>query len=301
MNPPIVVIHRGDSHYLPDTIAQARASNPGRRIILIGDRSNNNYLGVEHHCYSDYFSEAEDFAKIYKREHFDTYQYRWILFCHQKYFILREFCRRNQIKKLLFIDSDVMIYDDIDKYFEYYSQFQLTLHEFPKSIHANACISFINDTSILDLHCKTYEVLYREPLIQLREKFGVNLFHEMIGHHILLNTYPDRVYNLYAYRKEDHVFPASSFWDHRFTSEGKLVSITWRDDTPYISEIGSSDLVKAPILHFQGDKTLMKKNIRIRNPLVFVEWKINRCLRIVLKYPMRLLNKVTSKEIYPAI
>jgi hypothetical protein len=63
--PPIILIHRGDSFYLAHTIAQARSSNPDGRLILLGDRSNSFYLGVEHHRYEDYFEEAREFAKLF--------------------------------------------------------------------------------------------------------------------------------------------------------------------------------------------------------------------------------------------
>lgn len=66
--PPIILIHRGDSFYLAHTIAQARSSNPDSRLILLGDRSNSFYLGVEHHRYVDYFDEAREFAKLFTYE-----------------------------------------------------------------------------------------------------------------------------------------------------------------------------------------------------------------------------------------
>jgi hypothetical protein len=111
--PPIILIHRGDSFYLAHTIAQARSSNPESRPILLGDRSNSFYLGVERHRYEDYFEQAQKIAKLFTYEYFPTYQYPWILFCHQKYLALRDFVLAQGIEKFLLIDSDVLLYEPI--------------------------------------------------------------------------------------------------------------------------------------------------------------------------------------------
>ena len=38
--PPIIFIHYGPAHYLWWTLAVARRSNPGKRIVLLGDATN---------------------------------------------------------------------------------------------------------------------------------------------------------------------------------------------------------------------------------------------------------------------
>jgi len=109
MGIPIILIHRGDSHYLAHSLAQAKSSNPDSRIILLGDRSNSFYKGVEHHRYEKYFDTAKNLSDIYTYEYHPTYQYGWNLFMHQKYPVLNDFCKAHKIKQFVLIDSDVMV------------------------------------------------------------------------------------------------------------------------------------------------------------------------------------------------
>lgn len=174
--PPIIIIHRGDSPYLAYTIAQAKASNPESRVILLGDRSNAFYLGVEHYNYQDYFAGAEDFGRLFQHEHFPSYQYSWILFCHQKYFVLRDLCKKEQIQRLLLIDSDVMVYEEIGRYFDYYSKSSMTLSNSGAGLCAQAAFSIINKSEILDEVCKTYVEMFSKPIQNLKKEIPREYF-----------------------------------------------------------------------------------------------------------------------------
>ena len=125
METNIVFIHFGNPDYLKYSLKQAKASNPDATIHLIGDHTNNVYKSVKHHNIEDYFQSASEFEKIY--QHRCRSGIRQILFAFQRWFILNEFVISNGINKCLIIDSDVMIYCDVEKEFERLKQYDFTL------------------------------------------------------------------------------------------------------------------------------------------------------------------------------
>jgi hypothetical protein len=190
---PIILIHKGDSPYLAYAIAQAKSSNPESRVILLGDGSNSYYLGVEHHYYERYFSEASTFKDLYKYEFFPNYQYPWMLFCHQKYFALRDFCRIHGIKKYVLIDSDVMIYEDITPYFKLNENASITVfHPDSKLIHAGTWFAIIQDDSIIDELCKINKILYSDSGRGTRAQLNCKFYWDMTGPFLLMKKNPEK-------------------------------------------------------------------------------------------------------------
>ena len=302
MAPPIIIIHRGDSPYLAYTIAQAKDSNPESRVILLGDRSNAFYLGVEHYAYTDYFADAEDFSKWYRHEHFPNYQYPWILFCHQKYFVLRDFCKRHQLKSILLIDTDVLIYEDIRSYFNYYSESFMTLSSSGSEICAQASFAIINNSVILDKLCHLYRKMYTKPIESLREEYGTKEFTEMVGLGVLMRKDPQEIINTYHKNANAFIFNHSMVADNRFDFSGKLLKLDWENNIPYLKEISSQSLIKTPFLHFHGKgKYVMGKHLKLKRKIIILQMCFNRALSASLKYPRRFVNKVMRRDIFPGI
>jgi hypothetical protein len=300
--PPIIIIHRGDSPYLAYTIAQAKESNPESRVILLGDRSNSFYLGVEHHFYQDYFSEAEQFSKLFRYEHFPNYQYSWILFCHQKYFFLRDFCKKNNIIKLLLIDSDVLVYENISFYFRYYSNTRMTLNSHGNGPVAQAGCSVINDASVLDELCSIYISMYMKEIDKLKKEYvGMDLFTEMVGLYALMRKNPEKIINTYNKSNEMFVFNNSMTHDERYVYKGKMLKIIWKNKIPHLLS-KDEDVVKTPLLHFHGKgKYKMRKYTKISNKKIFLAMMINRIFSSLAKYPMRISNRFITQNLFPKI
>lgn len=112
----IVFIHKSDSWYLSYALNQVVLSNPTANIYLIGDDSNNKYKNVNYLMISDFSKKATEFAKIYK--HFSTTDYHHELFCIQRWFILLEFMERYELENAMLLDTDVLIFQDINTYLE---------------------------------------------------------------------------------------------------------------------------------------------------------------------------------------
>jgi hypothetical protein len=298
--PPIILIHRGDSFYLAHTIAQARSSNPESRLILLGDRSNSFYLGVEHHPYEDYFDEASEFAKLFTYEYFPTYQYPWILFCHQKYFALRDFVRTQGIDKFLLIDSDVMIYEPIGPYFDYYRDYRMTLSaaSFPS---AQAAFAVVNDSTVVRDLCRIYHELFRCSLDHLNKRFGTNCFTEMLGLGLLMHDPANRVRNTYE-DKETFFIHHNLLDDSRFEKNGECSQIFWQENTPMFRERSTGRLLRTPVIHFHGyAKKQMGKNLRLKSSQEYLLQTINRGVSAAAKYPMRWTNKISGHAVFPGI
>jgi hypothetical protein len=300
MPPPIILTHRGDSFYLAHTIAQARSSNPESRLILLGDRSNSFYLGVEHYQYEDYFEGAWEFAKLFTYEYFPNYQYPWILFCHQKYFALRDFVHAQGIERFLLIDSDAMIYEPVGFYFEFYRDYRMTLSaaSFPS---AQAAFAVVNDPTIIGDLCRVYNELFSISPETLRNRFGTDCFTEMLGLGLLMSDPGNRVKNTY----EDHdnfIINHNLLGDPRFKKDGEYSRIFWQQSTPMFCECSTGRYIKTPVIHFHGHaKKKIRRHLRLKSPLLYLEHAVNRSISAAVKYPMRWTNKITRRVIFPGI
>jgi hypothetical protein len=270
MGQPIILIHRGDSPYLAHAISQAQSSNPGRRIILLGDSSNSYYLGVEHHDYRHYFHKAQNFGKHFTQDFFPGYQYPWILFCHQKYFVLLEFCSRHEISRFVLIDSDVMLYEDVGPFFERYKNYRMTVSCPDERLKwAAAFFSVINDLSIIGTLCGIFEYLFSPSGKTLRETLGVHPFYEMVGLFLLMKEHPDLVKNTYDEETEEFTVIHSFVEEKKLSRHGGFLKIQWIQGKPYVQRVDSGRLVKASVIHFHGKgKYVMGKYSRPKG------WKI---------------------------
>jgi len=112
----IVFIHKGNSWYLPYALNQVKKSNPNANIILLGDETNVQYSKImKHYLISDYSKKANDFANIY--QHLSVAPYNYELFCIQRWFILLEFMEASNLENVMLPDTDVLIFQDVQKYF----------------------------------------------------------------------------------------------------------------------------------------------------------------------------------------
>lgn len=114
MTMPIFFIHRGDDGYLTYSLQQAKASNPHSDVILLGKACNQQYCtgNIAHVLLDGYMQSAAEFAKYYK--HVSTNSYEYNLFCFQRWFVLRDFMRQHKLQRCCYLDSDVMLYADIN-------------------------------------------------------------------------------------------------------------------------------------------------------------------------------------------
>jgi hypothetical protein len=301
MSYPIIMIHRGDSPYLAHAIAQAKSSNPESRVILIGDRSNSYYLGIEHYDYRHYFDEAAKFSSLFEYKYFPSYQHSWMLFNHQKYFCLRDFCREKNIEQFLLIDSDVMLYEDITPYYNLYKGSAITLIKDPGAYVAGAWFTFVQDLIALEKICSVFIKLYSNEGEGIRERLNLEMYSEMNGLRLFMDENPVLVSDILDSESQGFVINASMEYDGRFEYDGQFVKVTWEKNIPYLIKKGASNVIKAPMLHFHGKgKYVMGKYLRLEGRGIKFIHAINKMMNLASKYPMRLVN-IFNNGAFPKI
>ena len=123
---PIIFIHQFNHSYLPLSLWQARKSNPEARIILIGDAWNAHFdLIAEHVPAKAYRKRASEFARNFTN--FSTNPHSFELVCLERWFILEEFMRENNLEQCLYLDSDVLQFGNAEEDGRRFSGFGMTV------------------------------------------------------------------------------------------------------------------------------------------------------------------------------
>ena len=119
---------RGYEDYLAHVLRQARRSNPGRRIVLLGDRADAaTKAQVEFRDSKAYDAGAAEFRKLYA--HLSPNTLAGERFCFERWFIVRDFCRESGIGSFLCADSDVVILADLAACRDRFEVFDVSLSE----------------------------------------------------------------------------------------------------------------------------------------------------------------------------
>lgn len=123
----IIYTHYGNTSYLTNSLQCATKSNPCAKRILIGDEFNKKLAleaGWEHYCFEDITSKLRDkFNSVFKivqgRNHNHMKNGKnWLKYVFERWFIVEEYCRRENISEFWHFDSDVMILKNLDDYAE---------------------------------------------------------------------------------------------------------------------------------------------------------------------------------------
>ena len=140
----IVIIHMGFAKYLLYVLRQIKITNPNSEIFLISDKENKKYSK---------YSTFVDISKIQSLEsksfkenyiHLGKSSPNYEMFCMLRWIILRDFMREYNIKECLHIDSDILIFSDLNKALNPFSNYKISL------AHNLALTMNIKDIEILD-------------------------------------------------------------------------------------------------------------------------------------------------------
>lgn len=140
----IVIIHMGFAKYLLYVLRQIKITNPNSEIFLISDKENKKYSK---------YSTFVDISKIQSLEsksfkenyiHLGKSATNYEMFCMLRWIILRDFIREYNIKECLHIDSDILIFSDLNKALNPFSNYKISL------AHNLALTMHIKDIEILD-------------------------------------------------------------------------------------------------------------------------------------------------------
>lgn len=105
----IIIVHRGNQKYL--NICINTAKKYGNDVVIIGDKSNSGYSSW---CDSDSLKteRLEHFSRVYK--HMSPNRFNFEKICFERYYLIWEYMRKNKISDCIMMDSDVLVYTDIN-------------------------------------------------------------------------------------------------------------------------------------------------------------------------------------------
>lgn len=247
-NIPIIIVHRGNSFYLEPVLRQIRLFNPESRICLISDSSTNKYDFIEHHDINQYMTGANEFSKIYVHMSINPFDYE--LFCFQRWFIIRDFIRLHRMSYFLCLDSDVLLYCNVDEIFSKYISFDFTVCK-----EMGPCFSSFNNFSIEKL-CDYMSYLYTDNQAFKRlEHFYENLVDGGVCDMTALAWYQkdisENVLDL-IYPIENTCFDGNISDSMGFEMEKGKKKIYWNGDLPYGKYLKDGSFVQFYGLHLQG-------------------------------------------------
>ncbi len=261
---PIVIIHRGDSYYLADTIAQARKVRGGKKPILIGDQENRHYQGAHWVPYGDYFKEADSFARIYQHYNPSPHHYQWLLFCFQKWIFLKDFMEREGVSRAFVIDSDVLVYLRPDRVAKLYAEADFTVSDVdPAILSASGNATFINRLSALEELTALMFEMFGDTALHTRirdfaeagmRKSPPQAITEMTALALLRERFPNRVANTYA-PKDGIAICHSVLCEQGFEMENGRKRLEWIEGVPhgrFLHGLDGPEWIPLAALHFQG-------------------------------------------------
>ena len=106
---PVVFFQAGDAQHLPYTFWQARHWAGSSPLILLGDKANRHYRGLEHVAIRDFSSAVPRLRDLYVHISSNTPEFEF--FCLARWLVMEEFARRQGLREFLYLDSDVLIYE----------------------------------------------------------------------------------------------------------------------------------------------------------------------------------------------
>ncbi|PSB30672.1 tetratricopeptide repeat protein [Stenomitos frigidus] len=248
---PIILIHRSNSNYLPYTIAQAKWTNPKSRLFFIGDESNR-YELVEHDFFAKYMDAATEFAHVYR--HLSTNPIEYELFCFQRWFILKDFMSRQALEQCFYLDSDVMLYEDITRDQQRLKNVQIALTaDVPSAV-------FVNDFASLERFCSFVFNLYQNPdsfqiieaafKAQLQNNLATSIS-DMFAFAEYRRQYPHQVGDLLEI-KDDSTYDAGMTTSDGFELLNGVKAIHFQHQQPFGKHLDSDKTIRFKVLHFQG-------------------------------------------------
>ena len=174
MEYPFVIIHRGYSAYLKWAIMQAsRISN---NVVLIGNEENEKLSDIVSYQPMAQLSDSlySDFLKVY--EHMSTNDYRFELICFERWFLLLDYMKKKSLDVLVHLDSDVMLFNDLQEIVQSFGKNTLAAYHIPKQTYSENRWIAVPHTSVwtregLQQFCGFIVETYKNNKTELQAKW----------------------------------------------------------------------------------------------------------------------------------
>ncbi|WP_238903624.1 hypothetical protein [Clostridium sp. YIM B02506] len=249
----IFYAHKGYMDYLELSIKQTLSICTDTKVVLLGDEANSKIQGIVHENINNYSIYAEKFASVYINYNVRNYDY--YLFCFTRWFSIYEYMKKNNIKKAIHIDSDIIVNYDICQYMnenEYMYSFDggytscFTLEQL-----GDLCEFMLTKYSSIEER-KKLDTIYKKRM-KLNLKGGVSDM-TLISMFVAFNRCHDVTKIKYGYVCDHTIFKCDGF--EMIGDKKKIYCI---DGDIYICDMVTNLYIKFITAHFQGDGKLYMK------------------------------------------
>jgi hypothetical protein len=258
---PILFFQAGDAKHLPYTFWQAKHWAGSSPVILLGDKTNRHYRGLEHVPIRDFASSVPRLRDSYVHMSSNTAEFEF--FCLARWLVIEEFARRQGLREFLYLDSDVLLYETLGNIMRGIPPCRMTLAwEGPQNAVGevvSAGEALIRDAGVLGEFCKTLISFYenREAVGEAQKKFAEMIANKQGGVSdmwfwtLFAKQNQQAIYNTWDPDKEVHL-DINIFQSGGFRYREGLKEIEFRDGQPYGFYEPTQRWVRFATLHFGG-------------------------------------------------
>lgn len=305
----VIVTHAGSSPYLRICLRRAARAAGSGRVVLLGDGWNADYVNFklangeqarcEHHRIDDPSLQAdlEEFRSIY--QHISRLPFGAERFNTERWFLIRNFLRREGLDGCLAIDSDVLLFCDVAEESLRFSPYAMTLSRWDIPVRAVPHCNFIRGREGIEDFCQYVLDLYRnkERLDRLtalnHKKYNISWVGDMslLAAWSASSRFP--VGNLAATVADGVGYDSCMDDTKDFVSHGGLLGLLrpWKklnfhEGIPYARLRGTGVVLPMKCVHYQGRmKLLMDRHDRG----IEDDWSVTRTMLAdkLARYPAK--------------
>lgn len=265
MSIPVIFFHYGNPPYLKYALKQARFYNPGSDIYLLGDKKNDKYPFVTHVPVASLEAAATHFKSIYQHRSNNDLNYE--LMCFLRWFYIRDFCEANLIEAFIYLDSDVLCYQDFTELVRLFGDANI----------ANTCddlgmpaFTYFKSHKVINDFCDHLVRYYTEPsaiatLDKLYQPFiddtslmgGIS---DMALFHLYFQDHPQGAIKVDLVTDDIAVDSNINLADG-YETEAGFKKIYWNNGLPHGKKTADGRFIRFVTLHYQGlAKDVMRRN-----------------------------------------
>lgn len=276
---PIVFIHRFNHSYLPLSLWKARETNPNSEVYLLGDHWNAHFGAWVNHYHQQPFSQqASELAKRFVN--FSTNPAAFELICLQRWFILLAFMEKMDLDSCLYLDSDVLLFTDINADARRFSSYGMTVagisghtNFIQKKEALSRFCDWISDAYSSDKKIKEAELKYSE----FRKNHSAGGISDMTYFTEFREAFPNTILDI-GQPLEDKMYDITITYTQGLLAENGIKKLEWAEKKPVVQRLDGQK-IEMQSLHFQGNsKKHMAQMAQIADPTFSVLHLLNKGL-----------------------
>lgn len=252
---PIIFTHKGNALYLQLALLQAKKTCKSN-VFLIGDSSNDcDYIK---HCNINDYNKSSihtEFKKHFKNLSPNSYDNE--LFCFERWFIILDFCLKNNIKESFGVDSDVLIYKDLNTLKDVFQNKDFSLIRLLGKFAGPQCSYF--KTTSLEKYCNFILNFYKNRFFELENLYAqfkseknISGISDMVLLALYAEENPDSYIDFDYDEKRNYCFDENISCPAGFEFKNGKKNVIFKNNIPIIKRADSKKEVEFYMLHFQG-------------------------------------------------